>query len=334
MTGASGSVGRVVVEGLLAAGVQVRALTRDPDRVDLPAGAQAVAGDLTQPAGLDAALEGVDRMYLFPVPTAVREVVAAAERAGVRRIVTLSSGAVTAGYDTVHHLPVERAVEAAAVEWTHVRPGEFAMNKVALWGPDVRAERVVRHPAPEAIWCPVHERDIADVAVTALLEDGHHGAAHTVNGPPISLRDQARALAEALGQEVRFEQVTPKTPAGATARRAGSPRPPRTSCSASSITPATPPTRTRWPTSTSPPSARNPPCTTSPAPPRAPSGSGPATTSPTSADRGAVARGGPDPGTGSARAGSWGCQPQGVHGWLTHSFLDGASRAALRSTSN
>ncbi|MFB6604313.1 NAD(P)H-binding protein [Streptomyces noursei] len=210
VTGASGSVGRVVVEGLLAAGVQVRALTRDPDRVDLPAGAQAVAGDLTQPAGLGAALEGVDRMYLFPVPTAVREVVAAAERAGVRRIVTLSSGAVTAGYDTVHHLPVERAVEASGVEWTHVRPGEFAMNKVALWGPDVRAERVVRHPAPEAIWCPVHERDIADVAVTALLEGGHHGVAHTVNGPPISLRDQARALAEALGQEVRFEQVTPE----------------------------------------------------------------------------------------------------------------------------
>ncbi|GAA2646751.1 NAD(P)H-binding protein [Streptomyces lunalinharesii] len=210
VTGASGSVGRVVVEGLLAAGVQVRALTRDPDRADLPAGAQVVAGDLTQPGGLNAALAGVDRMYLFPVPTAVREVVAAAERAGVRRIVTLSSGAVTAGYDTVHHLPVERAVEAAGVEWTHVRPGEFAMNKVALWGPGVRAERVVRDPSPEAVWCPVHERDIADVAVTALLEDGHHGAAHTVNGPPISLRDQARALAEALGQEVRFEQVTPE----------------------------------------------------------------------------------------------------------------------------
>lgn len=210
VTGASGGVGRGVTEGLLAAGVQVRALARDPARVGLPVGVEVVAGDLTQPASLDAVLEGVERMYLFPVPATAREVVAAAERAGVRRIVTLSSGAVSAGYDTVHHLPVEQAVEAAAVEWTHVRPGEFALNKVALWGPDIRAARVVRHPAPEAIWCPVHEQDVADVAVAALLEGGHHGVAHTLNGPPISLRDQARALAAALGQEIRFEKVTPQ----------------------------------------------------------------------------------------------------------------------------
>ncbi|MFE3651719.1 SDR family oxidoreductase [Streptomyces sp. NPDC059122] len=210
VSGASGSVGRAVCGGLLAGGVQVRALTRDRGRVGLPSGVEVVVGDLAEPASVAAALEGVERMYLFPVPGAAGEVVAVAGRAGVRRIVTLSSGAVTAGYDTVHHLVVEQAVEAGGVEWTHVRPGEFAMNKVALWGPDIRGARVVRHPAPEAVWCPVHERDIADVAVAALLEDGHHGVAYTLNGPPVSVREQARAVGEALGEEVRFEKVTPE----------------------------------------------------------------------------------------------------------------------------
>ncbi|MGV4929679.1 NAD(P)H-binding protein [Streptomyces sp. BHT-5-2] len=210
VTGATGNVGRLVTEGLLDAGVDVRALTRNPAAAGLPAGAEVVAGDLSEPDTLRKALDGVERMYLFPIPQAVREVVGAAERAGVRRVVTLSSGAVTAGFDTTHHLPVEQAVEASGMEWTHVRPGEFATNKVALWGPSIREERVVRHPNLDVVWFPVHERDIADVAVLALLGDGHHGAAYTVNGPPVSLRDQVRAIAEALGEEIRCERVTPE----------------------------------------------------------------------------------------------------------------------------
>jgi uncharacterized protein YbjT (DUF2867 family) len=132
-----------------------------------------------------------------------------ARRAGVRRVVVLSSGAVTGGVDTDFHLPVERAVEEAGLEWTHVRPGEFALNKLWLWGPSVRAERVVRDPFPDAAWFPTHERDIADVAVAALLEDGHAGAAYDVNGPEmISNREQIRAIASAIGHDVHHEQVT------------------------------------------------------------------------------------------------------------------------------
>ncbi|MET9295339.1 NAD(P)H-binding protein [Streptomyces sp. NPDC003077] len=211
VSGATGNVGRLVTEGLLGRGADVRALTRDPDAAGLPEGAEVVAGDLARPGTLRAALTGVERLFLFPVPGTAREVVAAAEEAGVRRIVTLSSGAVTAGLDASHHLPVEQAVEASGLEWTHVRPGEFAANKVALWGPSIREHRVVRHPHPDAAWFPVHERDIADVAVAALLDDGHVGAAYTLNGPgPISLRDQADAIASAIGEEIRFEKVTPE----------------------------------------------------------------------------------------------------------------------------
>ncbi|MEU3141755.1 NAD(P)H-binding protein [Nocardiopsis alba] len=207
VTGATGNVGRRVTAGLVEAGVSVRALTRNPARADLP-GAEIVRGDLTEPETVP--FDGVDRMFLFPEPSTAKDLVERAVRAGVRRIVVLSSGAVTGGFDTTFHPPVEQAAERSGVGWTQIRPGEFAANKLALWGPSIRAERVVRDPNPDGGWYPVHEWDVADAALAALLEDGHHGKAYDVNGPElISLRDQVGAIADALGEEIRFEEVTP-----------------------------------------------------------------------------------------------------------------------------
>ncbi|MGI5149097.1 SDR family oxidoreductase [Plantactinospora sp. CA-294935] len=211
VTGATGSVGRLVVAQLVETGVRVRALTRDPGSASFPDGVEVVRGDLADPTTLRSTFDDVERMYLFPVARTAREVVAQAKLAGVRRIVVLSSGAVTGGFDTDFHLPVERAVEESGLEWTHVRPGEFMLNKVWLWGPSIRAESVVREPFPDVAWCPVHERDIAEVAVTALLADGHRGRAYDLNGPElITRREQVRAIATAIGRDVRLAVVTPE----------------------------------------------------------------------------------------------------------------------------
>ncbi|UED83511.1 SDR family oxidoreductase [Streptomyces profundus] len=208
VTGATGNVGRGVVRRLLEAGRDVRALSRRP-APGLPAGVAVYEGDLGSPETLRPALAGVSEVFLFPVPHTAGAVAELARRAGVRRVVVLSSGAVTDGYDTDYHLPVERAVEAAGLAWTHVRPGEFAMNKLALWGPPIRAERVVREPLPDAAWYPVHEEDIAEVAALALTEPGHEGRAYTLNGPELlTHRRQVELIAEAMGEEIRLETVT------------------------------------------------------------------------------------------------------------------------------
>lgn len=211
VTGATGNVGRLVVAQLAEAGASVLALTRNPKTAAFPPGVQVIQGDLKRPEKLTAALESVKSIYLFPVPATVRKVVALARKSGVRRIVVLSSGAVEGGADTSFHLPVERAVEESGLDWTHIRPGEFMLNKLWLWGPSIRSERVVRDPFPEAAWYPVHEQDIADVASVALLEDNLIGKACTLNGPElISHRNQVSAIAEAIGEQIRFEQVTPQ----------------------------------------------------------------------------------------------------------------------------
>ncbi|WP_432968066.1 NAD(P)H-binding protein [Dactylosporangium sp. CA-233914] len=207
VTGATGNVGRHVVRGLAEAGARVRAMTRDPGKATFPEGVEVVRGDLDDPHGIP--FEGVEKLYLFVHSPTVRNVVDLAVQAGVRRIVVLSSGAVTHGYDTGHHLPVEQAVEASGVEWTHVRPGEFAMNKIDLWGPSIRADSTIVHPDPDEFGQLIHEQDIAEVAVAALLDDGHAGKAYTLTGPAqVTQRAMAAAIGEAIGRELQFVTVS------------------------------------------------------------------------------------------------------------------------------
>lgn len=64
VTGATGKVGRHVVHGLLEAGATVRALSRDPDRTDLPPEVRVLRGDPTDPTALAGAADGADAALL------------------------------------------------------------------------------------------------------------------------------------------------------------------------------------------------------------------------------------------------------------------------------
>ncbi|WP_037671818.1 NAD(P)H-binding protein [Streptomyces griseus] len=211
VTGATGHVGRHVVDGLIEAGATVRALTRDPAAAHLPDGVEVREGDLTRAETWAAALKGIERLYLFPVPETAAEFVDAAKQAGVQRIVVLSSDAVTDGTDSGHHTVVERAVEMSGLHYSHVRPGEFALNKLDVWAPSIAAEGVVRAPYASSRGLPVHEIDVAAVAVAALREDGLAGAALRVTGPQaLTVREQVSAIAEGIGQDIAFEELTPE----------------------------------------------------------------------------------------------------------------------------
>ncbi|MBO2462641.1 NAD(P)H-binding protein [Actinomadura violacea] len=213
VTGASGHVGRNVVKLLAEAGCAVRAMSRTPGRLVAPEGVRVVPGDLERPASLTAALSGVERMYLFPVPGTVTEVVERAARAGVRRIVVLSSSSVhdETTHSGSHHRAVEHAVERSGVEWTFVRPDEFATNLVWKWGESIRTERTVRAPYPESRRALIHEADVAAVAAAALTEDGHAGACYELTGPELlDQREQAARIGEAIGADIRFEEVAPE----------------------------------------------------------------------------------------------------------------------------
>lgn len=211
VSGATGTVGRHVVDHLLTAGADVRALTRRPESAGLPAAVEVVCGDLEKPESLASAFEGTDRMYLLAAGDSQR-VVDLAKQAGLRRIVVLSSA--SAGFENDPggelHRGAERAVEDSGLEWTHVRPGMFAGNLVD-WADAIRAEGVVKAPYGAARQSPVHELDIAAVAATALLSDGHHGKIYTLSGPEaLTKSEQVAAISNAVGREIRFEELTPE----------------------------------------------------------------------------------------------------------------------------
>lgn len=211
VTGATGNVGRQVVQQLVAAGAPVRAVSRNPDRTDWPRGVEAVAGDLT--AGLPAEVfRDVTALHLFPVPDRATEVVAAAEAAGVWHVTVLSSLAADAdehGPLSRRHLDVEQAVAASGMTWTFVRPGMF-MTNARQWAPLIRTEGVVRQPYPDSTTAPIHEADIAGVAVAALLEpDRHAGRAYELSGPEaLSQLDRMEVISRVVGVELQFVELT------------------------------------------------------------------------------------------------------------------------------
>lgn len=210
VTGATGSVGHNVVTQLVAEGADVRAMTRSPERAAFGDGVEVVRADLTAPDGWSAALDGVSALYLFPVPGAVADFLATAERGGTRRVVLLSSLSAqqTNGSDAIgeRHAAVERAVEQSGLPWTFLRPGAFAGNTLQ-WVPQVRSEGVVRAAYGDASFAPIHERDIAAVAVRALLDPGHAGAVYPLTGPEsMTQRDQVRLIGEAIGRNLVFEE--------------------------------------------------------------------------------------------------------------------------------
>ncbi|RBQ15606.1 NmrA family protein [Spongiactinospora rosea] len=229
MTGASGRIGRWVVRGLVGAGARVRAMSRDPEaaRALLPAGVEIVPGDFTRPETWSAALDGVRRVHLFPRVDPEGGFVRRAVEAGTRRFVVHS--AVAAGFaeggtptsalsplerhlahERDWHRGVERSVEATGVEWTHVRPG-LPANWALGWADGIRGAGEVRSPHPGSASVVVHEADVAEIAVSALLTDDHFGATYTITGPgPITQAEQVRTIGAALGREIRFVELTPE----------------------------------------------------------------------------------------------------------------------------
>ncbi|MGI5131437.1 NAD(P)H-binding protein [Pseudonocardia sp. CA-107938] len=212
--GARGNVGRHVARGLLDAGAEVRVTSRSPDAAGFPAGVEVVAADLERPETLPAAVKGADKVFVYAKPDGVEGFVEAAVSAGVRHVVLLSSAAVVLpGADdnpiAQSHRVVESAIERSGIDWTFVRPGMFATNTLWWWQQPIRDEGVVRNPYPDAQTAPIHEADLAALAVTALTRPGHERQAYTVYGPQsLTLRQQVEHIGDALGRTIRFDVIS------------------------------------------------------------------------------------------------------------------------------
>ncbi|MCQ1956496.1 NAD(P)H-binding protein [Arthrobacter sp. zg-Y826] len=203
VTGATGRIGRRLVDELLQDGHEVIALTRNPQAAAFRDGVSVTVGDLTDAGSLANAFEDVDAAYLITFGGGAdlangSEIVSLAERAGVRRIT------VQGGWEETS---VEKALRESAISWSLLQPVEF-MDNTLEWAEEIRSRGTVSLLAdyPSAM---IHEADIAAVAARTLTEEGHGGHAYALTGPEaLTPRERTRILSEATGRDLRFVPLT------------------------------------------------------------------------------------------------------------------------------
>ena len=211
VTGATGNVGGTLARLLAEAGEEVTAVSRRLPGGGLPDGVRHRAADLGNPASLESALDGADALFLLTAGDSPGEVLGAAKRHGVRRVVHLSSqGAGTRPEQYRHPRAFEEAVRESGLDWTILRPGGFQSNTL-MWAASIREQRLAGAPFGDVGLPFVDPADIAEVAAAVLLAGGHTDRTYELTGPaPISPRERARAIGEALGEPVRFVEQSPE----------------------------------------------------------------------------------------------------------------------------
>jgi uncharacterized protein YbjT (DUF2867 family) len=210
VSGATGNAGGAVVRALAAGGHGVRALVRPgSDRGTWPAGVEPVEGDLNRPETMGAALAGTEAAFLLSGYDELAATLDEMRRAGVERVVLLSSSAAPTGDTTNavarYHILSEQAVRDSDLGWTFLQPNSF-MSNTFRWLPQLRAGDVVRLPFASAPIAMIDPDDLGAVAAAALTSTDHEGRAYRLSGPEALLpEEQVRIVANALGRDLRFE---------------------------------------------------------------------------------------------------------------------------------
>lgn len=217
VTGATGTIGSVLVRLLAERGEPVRAMTRNPSGGNLPPGVEVVYGDFDKPASLEQAVAGASALFLLTAPgaavgdhdTAMLEV---ARQAGVASAVKLSAiatgeigpdGKVIGSW----HIPGEQALQASGMAWTLLRPTSFASNTLS-WAASISNGVPITNLTGTGRQGVIDPRDVAAVAAEVLTSAEHDGQTYTLTGPELlSVPDQVARLAQVLGHAIETVDV-------------------------------------------------------------------------------------------------------------------------------
>lgn len=223
VTGATGTVGRLVIDQLVAARGKVRAISRTPGTAGLPGEVEVVGpGTLRSPA-VDGPQADVRAVFVNPAAVSENagEFVALARRAGVRRLVVLAANNIEdedalqpSRFLGHRNREVEAAVVASGLEWVSLRPATFHTNALH-WAGQISRGDVVYGPYAAARETPVDPRDIAAVAAMALLETSRGDGGGNLAGRKLELTgpqalSQDRMVADigaAAGRLLRYQEV-------------------------------------------------------------------------------------------------------------------------------
>lgn len=222
VTGATGHLGRLVIDSLLERGVpasSIRATGRDVDRLSPFAdrGIETVVADFDRPETLVPAFSGADALLLVSGSEVGKRVdqhrnaIDAAREAGVGRIVYTSAPHATDS-DLVlapEHAETERLLEASGMPVTILRNNWYTENYAGTVDTAEATGEIVGSAGAGRV-ASASRRDYAEAAAVVLTTPGHEGAVYELSGDASwTFHDLAEAAGSLVGREVRYRDVTP-----------------------------------------------------------------------------------------------------------------------------
>jgi uncharacterized protein YbjT (DUF2867 family) len=216
ITGASGNVGKTVLQAVAKTGAKHRAMYRSAaEAAKAPAGTETVVADFAKPETLGVALKNVHSVYLVcsPIPELVQlesNVINACVAAGVKHVV--QNSALGAGdYDKSFpswHRKVEDNLKGTRLSWTILRPNSFHQNVVAFFAPTIRTQSAFYNSMRDAKNSFLDVQDIAAVAAKSLAAGEHAGKIYELNGPEaINYTELAKKVSKVAGREVKYVDI-------------------------------------------------------------------------------------------------------------------------------
>jgi uncharacterized protein YbjT (DUF2867 family) len=220
VSGATGTVGTELVRRLWAEGAQTRALVHDASKADVVRRpeVQIAQGDFGLPETLDAALDGVDVVFLAspPHPQQVQmegNMIEACKRAGVKHIVKLSimKASPRAAVPFLKwNGEIERELEQSGITCTCLQPNYFMQNLLRL-ADNISSTGTIQLPMKDAKVSMIDTRDVAEVALRVLVDpEPHAGKRLVLTGPEaLSFEQVADKLTLAMGRKIRYMDTRP-----------------------------------------------------------------------------------------------------------------------------
>ena len=216
ITGASGSVGKAVLQEASRKGSKFRAMFRSKqEAAKAPAGCEPVLADYSDKQSLRTALDGATSIYVVcsPIPQLVElegNVLGVCKESGVEHVVlnsALGAGDFPKSFPSWHR-KVEDKLKATGMSYTILRPNGFLQNIVAFNAPSIRAQGAFYAAMGDAKVSYLDIGDIAVVAVKALQGGAHSGKTYELNGPEaISNHELAKRISRITGRAVNYVDI-------------------------------------------------------------------------------------------------------------------------------
>jgi uncharacterized protein YbjT (DUF2867 family) len=215
ITGATGIVGSLVVEGLIQRRLETRVFVRNERKARERFGerVEIFSGDLANANTLKPALTGADQLFLVnsgpDLAQHDQQAATIAKQCGISHLVKLSSYDATKKVGTGRwHAHGEAAIRATGIPFTFVQPSGF-MSNALHWTKSIKSEGVVRSAVGDGKIPFIHPRDIAEVAIERLVSDDYRNASLPITGPEaLSYAEMAMIVGKGIGKHVGVQAIS------------------------------------------------------------------------------------------------------------------------------